>query len=126
MEGMRRKSKSRSRLLSRPLSAAARAVVVSIIKSSLSIKLVGQKSVPCHLSLWAIVVQMVGCSTALRGFRAARCNGHKRGLGHMGCHASGHRFFICRAEGEPEALGCLTDSGAHKVILTLLTIDSYP
>jgi hypothetical protein len=44
----------------------------------------------------------------------------------MGCHALGHRFFTCGAEGEPEALGCVTESGAHKVILTLLTIDSYP
>ncbi len=41
----------------------------------------------------------------------------------MGCHALGHWFFTCRAEGEPEALGCVTESGAHKVILTLLTIE---
>ena len=31
----------------------------------------------------------------------------------MGCHALGHRFFTCRAEAEPEALGCVIESGAH-------------
>jgi hypothetical protein len=50
----------------------------------------------------------------------------KRGLGHMGCHALGHRFFTCRAEAEPEALGCVIESGAHKIILTLLTLEPYP
>ena len=44
----------------------------------------------------------------------------------MGCHALRHRFFTCRAEGEPEALGCATKSGAHKIILTLLTLEPYP
>jgi hypothetical protein len=38
----------------------------------------------------------------------------------------GHRFFTCRAGGEPEALGCVTESGAHKIILTLLTLEPYP
>jgi hypothetical protein len=50
----------------------------------------------------------------------------KRGLGHMECHASGYRFFKCRAEGKPEALDCVTESGAHKIILTLLTLEHYP
>ena len=44
----------------------------------------------------------------------------------MGCHALGHRFFTCRAGSEPEALGCVTESSAHKIILTLLTLEPYP
>ena len=44
----------------------------------------------------------------------------------MGCHALGHRFFSCRTGCRPQALGCVTKSGAHKIILTLLTLEPYP